>query len=42
MSWGVGAWGQIAAAGILPGKTTQQLSSQTQRLMGQQSLAGAA
>lgn len=41
MRHGVGAWGQIAATGLLPGKTTGQLSSQTQRLLGQQSLAGA-
>jgi len=39
MKYGVGAWGQIAATGLLPGKTTQQLSSQTQRLLGQQSLS---
>jgi hypothetical protein len=41
MKHGVGAWGQIAASGQLAGKTSQQLSSQTQRLLGQQSLAGA-
>jgi hypothetical protein len=41
MAHGVGAWGRIAATGLLPGKVTQQLSSQTQRLLGQQSLAGA-
>ena len=41
MRHGVGAWSAIAATGLLPGKTAQQLSSQTQRLLGQQSLAGA-
>ena len=38
---GVGRWMQIIDSGLLPGKLIQQLSGQTQRLMGQQSLAGA-
>lgn len=37
---GVGRWMQILDSGLLPGKLIQQLSGQTQRLMGQQSLAG--
>lgn len=39
-AFGVSAWGRIAATGLLPGKTTGQLSGQAQRLLGQQSLAG--
>ena len=38
---GVGRWTRIIDSGLLPGKLIQQLSGQTQRLMGQQSLAGA-
>jgi hypothetical protein len=36
-----GSWVQIQATGLLPGKMIQQLCGATQRLMGQQSLAGA-
>ena len=38
---GVGRWMQIIDSGLLSGKLIQQLSGQTQRLVGQQSLAGA-
>lgn len=41
MRFGVGKWVQITNSGILPGKLIQQLNGQTQRLLGQQSLAGA-
>lgn len=41
MKFGVGKWVQIVNSGILPGKLIQQLNGQTQRLLGQQSLAGA-
>ena len=37
---GIGRWMQIIDSGLLPGKLIQQLSGQTQRLVGQQSLAG--
>lgn len=40
--FGVGRWVQIVDSGVLPGKLIQQLNGQTQRLMGQQSIAGAA
>ncbi len=40
MKYGVGHWQQIHSVGLLPGKLIQQLSGQTQRLLGQQSLAG--
>lgn len=41
MKFGVGQWVQIQGAGLLPGKLIQQLNGATQRLLGQQSLAGA-
>jgi hypothetical protein len=41
MKHGVGQWLQILNTGLLPGKLIQQLNGQTQRLLGQQSLAGA-
>lgn len=37
--FGVGKWIQIVDSGVLPGKQIQQLNGQTQRLLGQQSLA---
>lgn len=40
MKYGVGRWVQILETGLLPGKLIQQLNGQTQRLLGQQSLAG--
>lgn len=39
MKYGVGRWIQILETGLLPGKLIQQLNGQTQRLLGQQSLA---
>lgn len=39
MRHGVGRWVQILDTGLLPGKMIQQLNGQTQRLLGQQSLA---
>ena len=39
MCLGVGRWVQILDTGLLPGKLIQQLNGQTQRLLGQQSLA---
>ena len=36
---GIGRWVQILDMGLLPGKLIQQLNGQTQRLLGQQSLA---
>jgi hypothetical protein len=39
MRFGVGQWLQILNTGLLPGKLIQQLNGQTQRLLGQQSLA---
>ena len=42
MKHGVGKWVQILETGLLPGKLIQQLNGQAQRLLGQQSLAGAA
>lgn len=39
MRHGVGRWVQILETGLLPGKLIQQLNGQTQRLLGQQSLA---
>merc|ERR1712037_203829 len=39
MALGVGRWVQILDTGLLSGKLTQQLNGQTQRLLGQQSLA---
>lgn len=41
MRYGVGRWREIQECGLLPGKTIQQLSGQTQRLLGQQALIGA-
>jgi len=38
MRYGVGRWREIQECGLLPGKTIQQLSGQTQRLLGQQAL----
>lgn len=40
MVHGVGRWKEIESGGLLPGKLYQQLNGQTQRLLGQQSLAG--
>ena len=40
MKCGIGRWVQILDTGLLPGKLIQQLNGQTQRLLGQQSLAG--
>jgi hypothetical protein len=40
MKFGIGQWVQIQATGLLPGKLIQQLNGATQRLCGQQSLAG--
>ena len=40
--FGIGKWVQIVDSGVLPGKLIQQLNGQTQRLLGQQSIAGAA
>jgi len=37
--FGIGRWVQILDTGLLPGKLIQQLNGQTQRLLGQQSLA---
>ena len=39
MKLGVGQWVAILNTGLLPGKMIQQLNGQTQRLLGQQSLA---
>ena len=39
MKFGIGRWMQIVESGVLPGKQIQQLNGQTQRLLGQQSLA---
>lgn len=39
MKHGVGQWMTILNTGLLPGKLIQQLNGQTQRLLGQQSLA---
>lgn len=39
MKYGVGRWTQIHGVGLLPGKLIGQLCGQTQRLLGQQSLA---
>ena len=39
MKHGIGRWLQILEEGLLPGKMIQQLNGQTQRLLGQQSLA---
>ncbi|KAK9868807.1 hypothetical protein WJX84_002562 [Apatococcus fuscideae] len=39
MKFGVGRWVQILETRLLPGKLIQQLNGQTQRLLGQQSLA---
>lgn len=41
MKYGIGQWVKILDTGLLPGKMIQQLYGQTQRLLGQQSLAGA-
>lgn len=40
MKYGVGHWQHIHSTGLLPGKLIGQLNGQTQRLLGQQSLAG--
>jgi hypothetical protein len=40
MKYGIGKWREIQETGLLPGKLIQQLNGQTQRLLGQQSLAG--
>ncbi len=40
MRYGVSRWREIQECGLLPGKTIQQLSGQTQRLLGQQALIG--
>ncbi len=40
MKYGIGRWKEIQETGLLPGKLIQQLNGQTQRLLGQQSLAG--
>lgn len=39
MFYGVGRWSVIEKARVLPGKTPAQLNLQTQRMLGQQSLA---
>lgn len=39
IKFGIGRWVQILDYGLLPGKLIQQLNGQTQRLLGQQSLA---
>ncbi|KDD76388.1 hypothetical protein H632_c245p0 [Helicosporidium sp. ATCC 50920] len=39
MQHGIGRWVAILETGLLPGKMVQQLNGQTQRLLGQQSLA---
>ncbi|KNC49009.1 uncharacterized protein AMSG_04752 [Thecamonas trahens ATCC 50062] len=39
MKYGVGNWSLYKKLGVLPGKTTAQLNTQTQRLLGQQSTA---
>lgn len=39
MRFGVGQWLAILNTGLLPGKLIQQLNGQTQRMLGQQSLA---
>lgn len=40
VKFGVGRWKEIVESNVLPGKLIQQLNGQTQRLLGQQSLAG--
>lgn len=40
MKYGIGQWAKILKGGLLPGKNVGQLNNQTQRLLGQQSLAG--
>ena len=40
MKFGVGKWKSIMRSNCLPGKTIAQMNLQTQRLLGQQSLAG--
>jgi hypothetical protein len=40
MKFGVGKWTKIEKSRVLPTKTIQQCYLQTQRLVGQQSLAG--
>jgi len=39
MKFGLGSWSKIIKSSCLPGKTPSQLNLQTQRMMGQQSLA---
>ncbi len=39
MKFGVGKWKRITNSNCLPGKTIAQMNLQTQRLLGQQSLA---
>jgi len=40
MKFGIGKWKSIKRSNCLPGKTIAQMNLQTQRLLGQQSLAG--
>lgn len=39
MKFGIGKWRKILKSNCLPGKTIAQMNLQTQRLLGQQSLA---
>lgn len=39
MKYGIGKWRRIQKSNCLPGKTIAQMNLQTQRLLGQQSLA---
>jgi len=39
MKFGIGKWKRIKKSNCLPGKTIAQMNLQTQRLLGQQSLA---
>ncbi len=39
MKYGIGKWKRIKRTNCLPGKTIAQMNLQTQRLLGQQSLA---
>jgi hypothetical protein len=39
MKYGIGKWKRIQRSNCLPGKTIAQMNLQTQRLLGQQSLA---
>jgi len=40
LKFGVGRWKHILDSKCLPGKTNAQINLQTQRMLGQQSLAG--